>query len=65
VKPVVARTLRSLQSSILAGILTVGPLFVTYLIFSFLLNTLAQAGLPAVRLFAAFFPENLYKNSLM
>jgi len=57
VKPVVARSLRSLQSSILAGILTVGPLFVTYLIFSFLLNTLAQAGLPVVRLLAAFFPE--------
>jgi uncharacterized membrane protein len=57
VKPVVARALRSLQSSILAGILTIGPLFVTYLIFSFLLNTLAQAGLPAVRLFATFFPE--------
>lgn len=56
-KPVVARALRSLQSSILAGILTIGPLFVTYLIFSFLLNTLAQAGLPAVRLFATFFPE--------
>ena len=56
-KPVVARAFRSLQSSILAGILTIGPLFVTYLIFSFLLNTLAQAGLPAVRLFAAFFPE--------
>ncbi|HEV2487778.1 MAG TPA: DUF502 domain-containing protein [Terracidiphilus sp.] len=56
-KPVVARALRSLQSSILAGILTVGPLFVTYLIFSFLLNTLAQAGLPVVRLLAAFFPE--------
>jgi uncharacterized membrane protein len=57
VKPVDARALRSLQSSILAGILTIGPLFVTYLIFSFLLNTLAQAGLPAVRLFATFFPE--------
>ena len=56
-KPVVARALRSLQSSILAGILTIGPLFVTYLIYSFLLNTLAQAGLPAVRLFATFFPE--------
>lgn len=56
-KPVDARALRSLQSSILAGILTIGPLFVTYLIFSFLLNTLAQAGLPAVRLFATFFPE--------
>ncbi len=55
-KPVVARTLRSLQSNILAGILTIGPLIVTYLIFSFLLNTLAKAGLPMVLLFAAFFP---------
>jgi uncharacterized membrane protein len=57
VKPVVSRTLRSLQSSILAGILTIGPLFVTYLIFSFLLSTLAKAGLPVVQFFAAFFPE--------
>lgn len=55
-KPVLARTLRSLQSNILAGILTVGPLFVTYLIFSFLLSALAQAGLPVVKLFAASFP---------
>ena len=55
-KPVVARTLRSLQSSILAGIITIGPLFVTYLIFSFLLSTLAKAGLPFVQLFAAVFP---------
>jgi uncharacterized membrane protein len=56
VKPVLARTLRSLQRNILAGILTIGPLFVTYLIFSFLLSALANAGLPVVRLFAAFFP---------
>ena len=56
-KPVFARTLRSLQRSILAGIITIGPLFVTYLIFSFLLGTLAQAGLPAVQLLAAFFPR--------
>ncbi len=55
-KPVLARTLRSLQRNILAGILTIGPLFVTYLIFSFLLSALANAGLPVVRLFAAFFP---------
>ena len=55
-KPVLARTLRSLQSNILAGILTIGPLFVTYLIFSFLLSTLAKAGLPVVQLFAAIFP---------
>ncbi len=46
------RSLRSIQRSILAGIITIGPLFVTYLIFSFLLGELAKAGLPAVRLLA-------------
>ena len=51
------RTLRSLQNQILAGILTIGPLFVTWLIFSFLFRTLAEAGLPLVKLLAAFFPE--------
>jgi uncharacterized membrane protein len=57
VKPVLSHTLRSLQNNILAGIITIGPLFVTYLIFSFLLGTLANAGLPVIRLFAADFPE--------
>jgi len=57
VRPVLARTLRSLQGSILAGILTIGPLFVTYLIFSFLLGSLAKAGMPAVRFLAEVFPE--------
>jgi uncharacterized membrane protein len=57
VKPVLARTLRSLQRNILAGIITIGPLFVTYLIFSFLLGVLAKAGLPVVQLFAVLFPE--------
>ncbi len=56
-KPVLSHTLRSLQNNILAGIITIGPLFVTYLIFSFLLGTLANAGLPVIRLFAADFPE--------
>ena len=55
--PVLARTLRSLQRNILAGIITIGPLFVTYLIFSFLLSTLAKAGLPVIKLFAVIFPE--------
>ena len=55
-KPVFAHPLRSLQRNILAGIITIGPLFVTYLIFSFLLGELAKAGLPAVQLFAAIFP---------
>ena len=57
-RPVLAHTLRSLQRNILAGIITIGPLFVTYLIFSFLLGALAKAGLPVIQLFAAIFPEN-------
>jgi len=56
VNPVLARALRSLQRNILAGIITIGPLFVTYLIFSFLLGALAKAGLPVIHLFAAVFP---------
>ena len=56
VNPVLARTLRSLQRNILAGIVTIGPLFVTYLIFAFLLGVLAKAGLPVIQLLAAIFP---------
>lgn len=54
--PVLSHTLRSLQRNILAGIITIGPLFVTYLIFSFLFTTLAKAGLPIVQLLAVVFP---------
>lgn len=54
---VLARPLRSLQRNILAGIITIGPLFVTYLIFSFLLGSLAKAGLPVVQFLASIFPE--------
>jgi uncharacterized membrane protein len=57
VKPVLTHALRSLQHNILAGIVTIGPLFVTYLIFSFLLTTLAKAGLPVIQFFAVIFPE--------
>lgn len=57
VKGPVSRSLRNLQRNVLAGIITIGPLFVTFLIFSFLLESLAKAGLPAVRLLAAFFPS--------
>jgi uncharacterized membrane protein len=58
VKAHVSRTLRSVQRSILAGIITVGPLFVTYLIFSFLLGELAKAGLPALHMLTGFLPED-------
>ncbi len=65
VRPVLAHTLRSLQRNILAGIITIGPLFVTYLVFSFLLSTLAKAGLPIIKLFAAIFPESWLRESLL
>jgi uncharacterized membrane protein len=65
VKPVIAHTLRSLQRNILAGIITIGPLFVTYLIFSFLLSTLAKAGLPVIKLFAAIFPEGWLSQPML
>jgi uncharacterized membrane protein len=65
VNPVASRTLRSLQRNILAGIITMGPLFVTYLIFSFLFTTLAKAGLPVVRFFASQFPLGLFSNPFM
>jgi uncharacterized membrane protein len=63
--PVLARTLRSLQRSILAGIITIGPLFVTWLIFSFLFTTLAKAGLPMVKLFATVFPLGWFTSPFM
>lgn len=56
-KRVMGHALRSLQSNILAGVIIIGPLFATYLIFSFVLGTLAQAGRPIVHLFATFFPR--------
>ena len=54
--PVLTHTLRNLQRNILAGIITAGPLFVTWLVFSFLLGSLAKAGLPLVQLLNAIFP---------
>jgi len=57
-KPVLSRVLRNVQTSILAGILTIGPLAVTFFIFSFLLGELARAGMPLVHLLAAVFPES-------
>jgi uncharacterized membrane protein len=56
VNPVITRPLRNLQRNILAGIITIGPLFVTWLVFSYVLSKLALAGLPLVQLLAPIFP---------
>jgi uncharacterized membrane protein len=60
-----ARVLRSLQRNILAGIITAGPLFVTWLVFSFLLGSLAKAGLPLVHVLEAIFPEEWMAGPIM
>jgi uncharacterized membrane protein len=58
VRPLVPQLLRSLQRNILAGLITIGPLFVTWLIFSWVLGSLAKAGLPAVKLLDAAIPSD-------
>jgi uncharacterized membrane protein len=55
VKFFLTRLSRNLQRNILAGVITIGPLFVTWLIFSFVLTSLAKAGRPLVRFFDAVF----------
>ncbi len=57
-RPLVPHPLRSLQRNILAGLITIGPLFVTWLIFSWVFTSLAKAGLPAVRLLDQVVPVN-------
>jgi uncharacterized membrane protein len=62
VKSVLARPLRSLQRNILAGLITVGPLFVTWLVFSFLLDKLERAGQPLVYGLQTMFPEEWLRH---
>jgi uncharacterized membrane protein len=57
--------LRGLQHNILAGIITIGPLAITFLIFKFLLDQLAQAGLPVIQFLAAVFPENWLRKPMV
>lgn len=61
-KSVFVRPLRSLQRNILAGLITVGPLFVTWLVFSFLLDKLARAGQPLVHGLQSVFAEAWLKD---
>jgi uncharacterized membrane protein len=56
---VVHRTLHDFKHHILAGIITAGPLFITWLVFSFVLGVLAKVGLPIVRLLAEAFPGSI------
>jgi len=58
VRPVLAHLLRDAQRNVLAGLITIGPLFVTWLVFSFVLGNLAKAGLPFIQLLDDILPGN-------
>jgi uncharacterized membrane protein len=57
VRPVLGHLLRHLQRYILAGLITVGPLLITWIVFSFVLGNLAKAGLPLVQMLGNVLPE--------
>lgn len=55
-RPVLGHLLRHLQRYILAGLITVGPLLITWIVFSFVLGHLAKAGLPLVQMLGNVLP---------
>lgn len=57
-----SRILHSLQRNIISGIITAGPFFVTWLVFTFILGVLANAGLPLVKVLALPFPAESWMN---
>jgi uncharacterized membrane protein len=61
-KPVAHRALHDFKHNILAGIITAGPLFITWLVFSFVIGVLAKVGLPIVGLLAVVFPGTISKS---
>jgi uncharacterized membrane protein len=52
----------SLQRNILRGVITAGPLFITWLVFTFIVGVLANAGLPLVKLLALPFAAESWIN---
>jgi uncharacterized membrane protein len=50
------------KHNILAGIITAGPLFITWLVFSFVIGVLAKVGLPIVGLLAVVFPGTISES---
>ena len=58
----VSGTLHSLQRHILSGVITAGPFFITWLVFTFILGVLANAGLPLVKILALPFPPESGMN---
>ncbi len=57
-----SRATHSLQRNIVRGVITAGPLFITWLVFSFIFGVLANAGLPLVKFLAYLFPGDGWIN---
>jgi len=62
VKSELARILHSLQRHILSGVLTAVPFFITWLVLTFILGVLANAGLPLIKLLALAFPAESWMH---
>lgn len=62
--PDFSRALHSLQRNIISGIITAGPFFITWLVFTFILGVLANAGLPLIKILALPFPAESWMNQL-
>lgn len=58
----ISHAVHSLQRNVVRGIITAGPLFITWLVFSFIMGVLASAGLPLVKLLALGFPPDSMIN---
>lgn len=62
--PHLSRVLHSLQRNILSGVITAGPFFITWLVFTFILGVLANAGLPLIKILALPFPAESWMNQV-
>lgn len=58
-KSLVTYTVGDVKRHILAGIITAGPLIITWLVLTFVLGVLANVGMPVVRLLASPFPNSI------
>ena len=54
--PQLSRITHSLQRNIISGLITASPFFITWLVITFILGVLADAGLPLVKILALPFP---------
>jgi uncharacterized membrane protein len=64
VNPQLSRVLHSLQRNVISGVITAGPFFITWLVFTFIIGVLANAGMPLIKILALPFPADSWINQL-